>query len=236
MAFHQIQTVSVTQGRANPLRPFRKMVGRRGTFIAISASLLASCIYGQSQPIQNPVAIRNLPVTQGHNAAQRRPPLSHLYMHFLLLQNHLEKVAAEREAQGKNAAWMHNYFQKGLRFTDSEFSTLRSTGLRLESELKQIDTRAKEVIQAYRAANPPKPGVLPPRPPSVLADLTKEREDTIESEVEKLNRDLGPVTSAKLQDYIQKAYAQTPGLIHHHPRPSKTAQPLSRLPYEVQHP
>src|SRR5262249_40343119 len=40
----------------------------------------------------------------------RRAPLSHLYWHFLLHQNHLDKSAAAREQQGKDGNWLRNHY------------------------------------------------------------------------------------------------------------------------------
>src|SRR6266478_3630227 len=45
---------------------------------------------------------------------KERAPLSHLYWHFLLYQNHLDRAAADHEQQGKDGRWLSNHFQKQL--------------------------------------------------------------------------------------------------------------------------
>lgn len=146
---------------------------------------------------------------QALNAKIRRPPESHLYMHFLLHQNRLDKLAAERDAKGMDGSIWRNHLQQKVGFTDAEMAVVRATGLRLESELKEIGTNAVAIARANRVARAQNPQNAPPMPDPRLQQLTKEREDTIEREMGNLNRDLGPVTAAKLSDFIQNRYLES---------------------------
>src|SRR5882762_10047602 len=115
-----------------------------------------------------------------------RPPLPHIYMHFLLYQNHLDRAAAAHEAEGKDGSWLRDHFQQKLGFTPSQFANVRATGLRLESKLKELDSDAKAIAQTEHAArlqNPNAPRVPNPQ----LQDLMKQREELIQREIDSLN-------------------------------------------------
>src|SRR5216683_2133883 len=103
--------------------------------LVLFAGLIVSRASGQANPVPN---LPTPTITQ--------PPLSYLYLSFLISQNHLDKAAATREAEGKDGAWLRNHFQDRLGFTGSQFSVIRSTGLRLESELKELQARVAVAI------------------------------------------------------------------------------------------
>jgi hypothetical protein len=142
--------------------------------------------------------------------AQKAPvSLPHLYWHFLVYQNHLDRLAAQRRRQGKDGSWLRNYYQKKLDFTDSEFQAVREAGLRLAGELQQIDSRVQAVIQEARARQPRKltsPEQLPPVPPE-LVQLGQQRESVIETEAANLRKALSPESAAKLDAFLQNVFA-----------------------------
>jgi hypothetical protein len=194
--------------------------------LALVAFLIAAfCAYGQcgiggggpeSQPRIIPPSNSGafLPQTLTRQAqkplGQGKPaPLLHIYMNFLLFQNHLDKVAAAREAQGKSG-WMRDYFQKQLGFTDSQFSAIRAAAGRLDPDLEQIRSRIKEIAKACRTAvaSAKLSGSSPPSIPE-LEDLKLQRETAIQNEVDEMNQELGPDASAKLQQYLLVALGRT---------------------------
>jgi hypothetical protein len=155
-----------------------------------------------------------------------RPSLQHVYMHFFLYQNHLDKAAAAHEVQGKDGSWLRDHFQQQLGFTSAQFAIVRATGVRLESELKELGSEAKTIAEADRAArreNPETPRVPDPR----LKDLTKQREDLLQREIDGLNQELGPERAAKLQDFLHNHFLQNTSSLHPHvrPHPTKRLQP-----------
>jgi hypothetical protein len=194
--------------------------------LGLIAALMATGSYGQGQSVKNPPPIPKM----------TRPPLSHVYLHFLLYQNHLDKVAATREEQGKDGSWLRDHFQQRLGFTGSQFAVVRSTGLRLESELKEIEGRAKAIAQADLAAHPRTPNNLSalPAPNPQLRDLTKEREELIQREVAKLDEELGPEPAAKLQAFLESNFLQNATGLHPHPRPHDPKLPVQSLHNTVQ--
>ena len=138
-----------------------------------------------------------------------RPPLPHLYMHFLLYQNHLDKAAMAHENQGKDGAWLRDHFEKELGFTPAQFAVVRSTAIRLESELKEIQNRAVTIAQAdrrerERSESQPNASVTPNLQ---LRDLTKERDALLEREIAKLDETLGDAAAVRLRDYIATKFA-----------------------------
>jgi hypothetical protein len=136
-------------------------------------------------------------------------PLRLLYRHFLAFQNQLDRAAAARDRQGKDGSGLRNHYQNELGFTDAQFDAVRQAGLRLESELKQQDAKAKAVIDAVRAQHPrvlKSAADLPPVPPE-LVELQKGRNDLIDQEVDHLKTELGPAAAAKLDNYLQRNFA-----------------------------
>lgn len=205
---------SATQGRTRP----RPSAWKIGNWIVFG---LFAILMGRSSPAQE-VAPKQVSVNRG----MKRPPLPHLYMHFLLYQNHLDRAAAAHEEQGKDGSWLRDHFQQQLGFTYAQFGSVRSTGVRLESELKQIGAEAMAIVQADRAARLENT-TASKLPNSQLADLTKQRENLIQREIDSLNRELGPEASAKLQDFLENHFLQNRPSLHPHLRshPAKRLQP-----------
>lgn len=145
-----------------------------------------------------------------HLTAYRAPvPQSHLYWHFLMYQNHLDRVAVQREKQGKNGDWLRDLHQIGLGFTATQFAPIRAAGVRIETEIKEIDAQAKAIIDADHAAHPSMPGI--PRewrtaPPELKA-LSQKREEVLTTEISNLQLTLGPELAARLDAYIQSHIA-----------------------------
>ena len=140
-----------------------------------------------------------------------RIPLPLLYRHFLAYQNHLDRAAAALNQQGKNGDELRNHFQQKLGFSDDQFSAVRQTALRLETELKEQDAKAKTIVDATRAKFPhtiQTPADLPPVPPELL-QLQQERDSLIEKEVASLKAILGASAVNKLDTFLQHDFAPT---------------------------
>jgi hypothetical protein len=127
------------------------------------------------------------------------PPLSHLYWHFLTLQSHLDQEAVVREQQGKDGGWLRTHFQHELGFSDSEFDLVRESANKLDSKVKDVNSRMKALKQAdpklkYRAT----------KDASTTASVSP-RSD-IEQEVENLRSSLGPERAAKLDSFLRNEF------------------------------
>jgi hypothetical protein len=138
----------------------------------------------------------------------KRAPEPHLYWHFLLYQNYLDRQAAVREKQGKDGQWLRNHFQERLHFTDAQFAIVRQEGLRLETELNAIAAQVKPIIAQDRAwIKLHGRSVGPPPGHHQVQELRKQREAIIQDEVAKLNQALGAETAAKFQAFIDTEWA-----------------------------
>jgi hypothetical protein len=155
------------------------------------------------------LAFGQAPSTGMPGSQSKRVSLPHLYWHFLIYQNHLDQVAAQRVANGKDGSWLSNHFEQKLGFTDAQFAVVRATAQRLAPELQAVDAQAMAFIAAYRAAHPHQPGSPPlsgPAPPEIAA-LMQQHEAVIQKEIANLQSVLGPELSARLENFLQTQFA-----------------------------
>jgi hypothetical protein len=181
----------------------RTPVWRIGIGIALGVLLLTVTSVGQE------TKARELPKVRGVSPA----PYSHVYMHFLLYQNHLDKAAADREKVGKDGAWLRDHFQKKLGFTPEEFALIRASAHRMDSKLNANRSQAMIVIQNDRAARLTDSSSSQLRivPSPELKSLAKQREEMIQREEADLDRKLGPDAAAKLQKFLKNDFVRNEG-------------------------
>jgi hypothetical protein len=162
---------------------------------------------------------QKVPLPQPDEA--RKPTLSHLYWHLLMYQNHLDRVAAKHETQGKDGTWLRTYIQKKLGFTDEQFGPIRTSAQRLGGTLSQISSKVQTIVatdRAQRASNASSSnGAAASR--SKLQDLNQEREDAITREISALNEALGAERSAKLKDFLQNQFSVNVTIVPRPPLP-----------------
>src|SRR5271166_6490068 len=77
-------------------------------------------------------------------------PLSHLYWHFLVHVNDLDKKADEMSAQGRDGSWLRNDLQSRLQFSDAEFAPIRASSQRLAPEIATINQQ----MTSLQTSNP----------------------------------------------------------------------------------
>src|SRR5882724_9163932 len=121
--------------------------GRAVVCLCFVALLLVEGSRGQQLPPQK-LDLKTL----SSEGRMHPAPVSHLYMNFLLHQNHLDRLATARDTAGKNGNQWRSYFQAKLGFDEGQMGAIRSAGLRLESELRDIGTKAVAIAKANRAA------------------------------------------------------------------------------------
>jgi hypothetical protein len=185
---------------------------------------------------------------------QPRPAsVPHLYWHFLMYQNHLDRAAAAHEKQGKDGKWLRNHLQQRLGFTDSQFAPIRTSAQRLEPQVVDIRAKAMVIVKADRAwaqthpearrtrlpvGDPAAAGEAlrsaPPTPGRAqLHQLQQQHEAAIQHEMEALKTALGPELAAKLDNFIQNDWTRQvtavrvqPGLLRNFRTPvRREAQP-----------
>lgn len=205
----------ILPGPASP----RTKVASLSRALALAAAILMSAL-APGQSVGNP------PPT-----GPRAPvPLPHLYWHFLVHQDHLDRAAAVREKQGKDGGWLRNHYQQKLGFTDAEFVPVRQTAQRLEAELNVIDAKVQAIVNAARAAHPrvlKSASDLPALPPELLA-LRDQHEAVIEREAANLKSALGPDRTAKLEAFLQNQFARN--VTAHVMNPPRPGNPTKTQP------
>lgn len=194
---------------------------RLAAIVAIFLPVLAVPVYAQSAQQLQPI----------ESAAKHALPLRALYRHFLAYQTQLDKFAINAQSRGTaaDADTLKNYHRDNLQFTESQFSVVRASGIRLVAALEKQDAKASAVIQEVRARFPqrrlPSVDALPPVPPE-LNRLQAERDSMIDSEIVALKSNLGAEAASKLDSYLQTDFApqlrirfiETPG--HRAPSPT----------------
>ena len=85
-------------------------------------------------------------------------PLHHLYWHFLTIQNHLDREAADLQKKGEDAAPVRDFYKHKLGFDNGQFGKIRQAAHYLEPKLKQIDAQAKTIVDGVHAQYPPQLG------------------------------------------------------------------------------
>jgi hypothetical protein len=156
-----------------------------------------------------------------HGVANAHPlPLNHVYWHFFMYQEHLEKVAAEHEKQGKDGSWLRDHFQKSLGFDYREFNIVRATALFVSQEIAKLNQREQKIIESDRAAmkaNSLPQGVPPPGIP-MLKLITLDRETLLNTQIEQMDRALGPEKAQVLRSYLMQT-------VQNGPKPSTSPAP-----------
>jgi hypothetical protein len=148
----------------------------------------------------------HLGVAQQAGAQQTQPshtpklqPLSvpHLYWHFLIYLNVLDRKADEFTAHGKDHGWLRNDLQTRLQFSDTEFAPIRASSQRLASELVPINQQ----IQSLQSIQPSASNT------AQVKSLINQRELAINNEIANLTQSLSPQKRAKLEAFMAQFFA-----------------------------
>ena len=122
----------------NRLSYFRALLAVLGTFTTL---MLVQPSLAQIAPTQ----------AQAPSGVHARPiPIEHIYWYFLLHQNHLDTLAANLDAHGKDGSEFRNGTQKQLGFSDDAFAAVRTAANRLAAEANALHAQA--VAQQKSAA------------------------------------------------------------------------------------
>lgn len=185
-------------------------------YVLFSAMLSACALLqamGQSVPTQ--------PVS-GAPFQPKPVSIPHLYWHFLAYQQHLDEAAAAREKQGKEGQPLRDSLQNELGFSSSEYAQIHTSALRLTSKLKDVNVRAKSIVDA--AKNARSAGLLSDSAASAdqeqLKSLAAERDAAIDQEIAAINLSLSTEQQAALQSYLVKKFS--PSNARFRPAGSKT--------------
>jgi len=75
-------------------------------------------------------------------------PLTHLYFHFLLLQNFLDTKAASLDALGQDGNFVRADLQKKIGFSDAEYAPIHESARRFAWELNPLEGQVKDINDA----------------------------------------------------------------------------------------
>ena len=133
-------------------------------------------------------------------------PLDHLYRHFLESQIYFDKEADKQQQKGQpqQATRLHNYYQNSLQFNNLQMHAIRQAALQMQEDTDELWTQARPIIDqdlSWRRINGPNAGHAPGH--FQVDALQKANEASFLQIIARLNRTLGPVATARLQDHIQ---------------------------------
>jgi hypothetical protein len=153
-------------------------------------------------------------------------PLSHLYWHFLVYQNHLDQTAAQMEKEGKSGTLVRSFIQTKLNMSDTRFEPIHRASDRLSASLADLNGRAQHLRSLYIQSKPPLDGILSPEQQNLhdqLKKLNVEREELLTEQMNALENELTVDDRTAFREFLTKQIAPGVRVV----TPSRpTGQPL----------
>jgi hypothetical protein len=163
------------------------------------------------------------PITSGRSSSV---PMSHLYWHFLMYQNHLDQEAAQMEKEGKSGAVVRSFIQTKLNMSDTRFEPIHRASDRLSASLANLNSRAQHLRSLYIQSRPPLDGTLSPEQQNLhdqLKKLNVEREELLTEQMNVLENELTADDRTAFREFLAKQIAPAVTVV----KPSRLAgQPL----------
>jgi outer membrane murein-binding lipoprotein Lpp len=143
---------------------------------------------------QSPQAVTNQP-------SQLKPlALPQLYWAFLSYQNHLDTLATELEAKGKDASWVRNDLQTRLGFSDADYAPIRTSSQRLTTKIAVLSRQVKKIRSTGNSATGSDQA-------NALTALTKQRQTDVDNEIYILSQSFSPQNKEAFEAFITKFFA-----------------------------
>jgi hypothetical protein len=179
-------------------------VSRFGIRTAVSILLLQhiACFHGYGQA---PAAPAQVPSSTSSSV-----PLSHLYWHFLMYQNHLDQEAAQMEKEGKSGAVVRSFIQTKLNMSDNRYEPIHRASDRLSAAMANLNSRAQHLRSLYIQTKPPQDGTLTPEQQNLhdqLKRLNVEREQLLAEQMNTLDNELAVDDRAAFREFLTKQIA-----------------------------
>lgn len=153
-------------------------------------------------------------------------PTPVLYRLFFEHAEALDRDAEEMDRRGEDGDELRQYYQQALGLSDDSAGAMRQQYAQTLAAVREIDERARAIIQATRARFPggrvPE-GQKAPRPPAELAALTQELDDEILRGVGQLRGAVGDTDFEKIDRYLKIQFARniTPVSVPQEPAPKQ---------------
>jgi len=134
-----------------------------------------------------------------------------LYRAFFNHAQALEKAASDAEAGSAKGRELRSYYQHKIGLSESQAATLKQFAAQCVNATQDVDRRAKAIIEQVWKQYPPgrvasKDQI--PKPPPELAQLTQERDDVTNAQVQGLRAALGETSFGKVDGYVRTEFAK----------------------------
>lgn len=205
------------------MRPMNKMTIAGVSLIAISLGIFA-LNNGQATKGQTSTTAQSQPVQATPQSPHPANAPEHIvyrqfFQHLMALKDRADGV----ERKGGDGRGLRAYFKDKAKLNDDQGRVLDQVAADCQRDVAKLDTRAKKIIDAYRAQFPKGRATnsqnLPPLPPE-LQSLQQQRDMTILHARKRLQNALGETAFHQLDDFI-KVDAQRNG------KPGQTKQAVS---------
>ncbi len=151
------------------------------------------------------IALPQMPGVPSVAAAKEAEKLRIAYSALFRSVTSIDNKAKADEASGKDSTPAKELFKRRLALTASEDAALKSVASAFNAEVAKTDGQAKDVIDKFRKANAGKNAAFLPPPPVELSSLQQANHSAIDSHVQRLGRELGPVGFGKIDAFVKSS-------------------------------
>jgi len=139
-----------------------------------------------------------------------------VYKHIFHHAVALKKKAEDAERDGKDGTQFRTHFKRQAQLNDAQAQTLDDIAAECDREIKQLEVRAKVLVQVYKAQYPGGQvphGQLPKPPPSELRTLTEQRDAVVLRGRDRLKAAFGDSEFNRFSTFVKERVAPNVYLI-----------------------
>ena len=188
------------------MRPMNKLTIAGVSLIAILLGVFAfdsgRATKGQTSTTAQSQPVQATPQSPHPANAPEHIVYRQFFQHLMALKDRANEV----ERKGGDGRGLRGYFKDKAKLNDDQSSLLDQVAADCERDVAKLDSRAKKIIDAYRAQFPKGKATnsqkLPPLP-SELQSLQQQRDMTILRARKRLQNALGETAFHQLDDFIK---------------------------------
>jgi hypothetical protein len=139
-----------------------------------------------------------------------------IYKHLFHHVTALKKKAEDVEKEGNDGTQFRTHFKRQADLSDAQAQTLDQIAADCDIEIKQLEVRAKLLIQVYKAQYPGGKvphGQLPKPPPTELRTLTEQRDAVVLRGRDRLKTAFGESEFNRFSTFVKERVAPNVYLI-----------------------
>ena len=151
----------------------------RRLLAVLTTATMAIAVFSFTQVTQPAKSSRQGPQPASNRSVQPEVPDEIAYRHLFRYVGKLKKEAEELEGRGKDATSYRTHFKRAANLSEYHARALDDIATQYLSEVQAVDTRARLVIESYRAQYPNGKvphGEHPAPPPTELKQLREDRD------------------------------------------------------------